>query len=54
MSSQEWIDSKLAEIANKLPEQIHKDPASFACGYNSGYKGAILDLERFLRRSDEE
>jgi hypothetical protein len=42
------IDVKLAEIANKLPSLVHQDAASFACGYNSGYKNALLDLERKL------
>lgn len=43
-----WIDSKLAEIANKLPALVYQDAASFSCGYNAGYKQAVLDLERHL------
>jgi len=43
-----WIDSKLADIANKLPTLTHQDAASFACGYNTGYKSALLDLEKQL------
>jgi len=44
----QWIDSKLAEITNQLPTLVHQDPASFACGYNTGYKNALLDLEKHL------
>jgi hypothetical protein len=44
----DWIDGKLAEIANKLPSLVHQDAASFACGYNTGYKNALLDLERIM------
>jgi len=52
MSLQDWIDSKFAVIANKLPILVHTEPASFSCGYNMGYKQAMLDLDRFLE--DEE
>ena len=45
---QNWIDSKLAFIATKLPTLVHTEPASFACGFNTGYKQAILELDRFL------
>lgn len=51
---QEWIDHQLAIIAEKLPQTVHQDPASFACGYNSGYKAAMLDLERFLYRQNTD
>lgn len=44
----QWINGKLAEIANKLPSLVHSDAASFACGYNTGYKQALLDLENHL------
>ena len=54
MSLQEWIDDKIAEIANKLPTLVHTEPASFSCGYNMGYKQAMLDLERFLFVDDTE
>ena len=54
MTLQEYIDHQLALIANKLPDLVHKDPASFACGYNAGYKAAMLELERFLQRQDTE
>jgi hypothetical protein len=43
-----WIDEKLGEIANKLPSLVHTEPASFACGYNVGYKQALLDIENHL------
>ncbi len=44
----DWIDGKLEEISGKLPELAHTEPASFCCGYNSGYKQAMLDLEAYL------
>lgn len=48
MDIQEWLDNKFADIATKLPSLVHEDPASFACGYNMGYKQALLDLEKKL------
>ncbi len=49
MSLQDWIDNKFADIADKLPQLVHTEPASFACGYNTGYKQALLELDRFLQ-----
>jgi hypothetical protein len=46
----QWIDNKLAQVATSLPSSIHQDPASFSCGYNVGYKSALLDLEKELER----
>jgi hypothetical protein len=46
MTTKEWMREKLNEIAEKLPMQTHTEPASFACGYNMGYKQALLDLQR--------
>jgi hypothetical protein len=48
MSLQEWIDKKIADVATKLPTLVHTEPASFSCGFNTGYKQAMLDLDRFL------
>jgi hypothetical protein len=48
MTIQQWIDSKFAEIAKKLPNLVHENPSSFACGYNVGYKQAMLELNIFL------
>jgi hypothetical protein len=45
MFIQDWLNDKLKEIAGKLPTLVHNDPASFACGFNTGYKQAMLDLE---------
>ena len=50
---QEWIGTKFKEIAEKLPEQVHEDSASFSCGYNVGYKQAVLDLKNFILHQDE-
>lgn len=44
----EFINNKLAEIAKKLPTLVHTDPASFACGFNMGYKQCLLDLDRLI------
>lgn len=44
----ELIDSKLSDIALKLPSMVHSDPASFSCGYNTGYKNFLLYIERFF------
>jgi hypothetical protein len=53
MTNQEWIDSKLADIATKLPTLVHTEPASFACGFNTGYKQALLDLDRLIEEGIE-
>ncbi len=44
----QWIDSKLADVGNKLPTSVYQDASSFACGYTTGYKTALLDLEKEL------
>lgn len=49
MNIQDWIDNKLTIIANKLPDLVYTQPASFACGHAMGYKQALLDLERVLK-----
>ena len=43
-----WADDKMTEIAKKMPSLVHTEPASFACGFNMGYKQALLDLEKHL------
>ena len=43
-STDQWISNKLKEIAERLPSLVHQDPASFACGFNSGYKQCLIDL----------
>ena len=43
-----FIDSKISEISKRLPDSVHDNPASFACGYNTGYKQALLDIEKAL------
>jgi len=48
MFVQDWINKKLKEIADKLPTLAHTEPASFSCGYNVGYKNALLDLEHII------
>lgn len=51
---EEWINRKLAEIAERLPELVHSDPASFACGFNAGYKQCLLEMDRVLRANEGE
>ena len=53
MDTKEWLNKKISEIAKKLPTLVHTEPASFSCGYNVGYKQAMLDLERFLEYEEE-
>ena len=48
-----WINDQLAAIAERLPHQVHSDPASFSCGFNSGYKQALLDLDRLIAEDDD-
>lgn len=48
MILQDWLNDNLSEIAKKLPTLVHTEPASFSCGFNTGYKQAMLDLDRFL------
>lgn len=48
MYIQDWIHEQLKDIATKLPTLVHTEPASFACGYNAGYKRALLDLDNII------
>lgn len=48
MILQDWINDKLKEVAAKLPTLVHTEAASFSCGYNTGYKHALLDLESII------
>jgi len=48
MTLQEWINNRLSYAAKLLPQLTHEDPASFACGYNAGYKNALLEIQEFL------
>lgn len=49
----QWIRVKLSEIETKLPTLVHSDPASFSCGYNTGYKQCLLDLERLIDNDNQ-
>lgn len=49
MTIKDWIDTHLEEISKKLPDLVNQDPASFSCGYNTGYKAALNDLGEFLK-----
>lgn len=48
MYIQDWTRDKLKEIAGRLPTFVHSDPSSFACGFNAGYKLALLDLDNLI------
>jgi hypothetical protein len=48
MYIQDWINDKHKEIAGKLPTLVHTEPASFSCGFNTGYKQALRDLENLI------
>lgn len=54
MTIELWIDEKLTEISEKLTLEVHENPASFACGYNVGYKHAVLDLQNFIVQKEIE
>jgi hypothetical protein len=45
MFIQDWINEKYKDIACKLPTLVHTEPASFSCGFNTGYKQALRDIE---------
>ncbi len=49
MTLQDWINEGFKKVAEKLPNLVHTEPASFACGFNTGYKQALLELDRFLQ-----
>lgn len=49
---QEYIDAKLSKIAESLPITVN-NPDGFGCGYDTGYKQAMLDLERFLYKDGD-
>ena len=54
MTLQEYIDQELAEVANSLPETV-KEPSSFQCGFDTGYKRALLNIEKlFCEEINEE
>ena len=53
MTINDWIDEKFKDIAGKLPTLVHTEPASFSCGYNVGYKQALLDIERIIEHGSE-
>jgi hypothetical protein len=50
---QTFIDEGFAEIASKLPKLVEENPASFECGYQVGYKGCLLALDRLLEEDEE-
>lgn len=49
-----FINDKLAEITKRLPELVHENPASFSCGFNAGYKAALLDLSRIMENKKHD
>jgi hypothetical protein len=53
MILQKWLNDKLKEISCKLPMLVLTNPTSFSCGFNTGYKQAMLDLERVIEEGAE-
>lgn len=47
ISINEWIDIKLAAIAKKLSKLVYS-ARTFECGYQTGYKSALLDIEKLI------
>lgn len=45
---QNFINSKITEIAKELPALVNADPASFSCGNVVGYKQACLDIDSLI------
>ena len=52
MNLQEFIDQQLVMIAKSLPETV-KQPESFDCGWDTGYKKCLLDIERIFCEQKE-
>ena len=54
MDARKWVDEKLRRIA-EMPEILsHTDASSFNCGFNAGYKQAVLDLDRLLESPNKD
>jgi hypothetical protein len=49
-----WVDEQLKIIGSKLPTLVHENPASFACGYNMGFKQCLLELDRLIDSGSED
>lgn len=52
ISINEWINIKLEAIAKKLPNLIYS-PKAFECGYQTGYKASLLELESLIEGGAE-
>jgi hypothetical protein len=50
----QWLNEKMEAISKKMPDLVHSEPASFACGFNIGYKQCVLDLTRYLDSSAKQ
>jgi hypothetical protein len=50
----QWIDKKFTEVAAKLPTLVHSEPASFSCGFNTGYKQCLLDLLHIIKEDIQD
>lgn len=44
-----WIDKKLAEVAKRLPKLVDEHPESFLCGYNTGFKQCLIEIDLLIR-----
>lgn len=53
MYIQDWIAKKLKAIAEVLYMQVMEDASSFKCGFNTGYKQAMIDLDNLIEEGAE-
>jgi hypothetical protein len=49
-----WINNKIIKISKELPLLVLDNPKSFDCGFNIGYKHAMLDLSSHLNNDDKD
>lgn len=53
MYIQEWLFIKLKDISETLSGLVRSDPQSFNCGFNTGYKQALIDLDNIIFEGSE-
>jgi hypothetical protein len=53
MTIDDFINNKFEMIAKLLPDAVDKNPAGFECGWATGYKQALLDIDRLLEDKEE-
>jgi hypothetical protein len=48
MDIKEWIYNKFSEVSERMETLVHSEPASFACGYNVGYRQCLIEIEKMI------